>query len=445
MSREACVERIIASVRDVFEDLYAKSREWPEGHWLYAGEQEVRRCALAIGCEMLQVLLDHRGPGHKGHRIEKPDGGTCEFKQYRRRTVRTLLGEVTVRRAVYQGANGSVAPLDDELGLRSRYSEGVEEALAFTAGQLTYEETVGVLEKTLGIPISVTKVQETATAWGEAAAAERSERLPDSGHGGRVAVGVDGAMVRTATRRRKRKDSREQDFQEVWREAKLGVAYGFDAHGQSRREKHYVGTLEGKDEFARTLWQLIEADGVDKAPTVVWLGDGAPWVWSLKDELLPDAEAVLDFHHAREHLEAVSRAVWPAAPARAKRWVHKQAQRLLQGKEALVRRELRRLSKQWGPPPDDASGDDPRKVLATNVGYFENNAHRMRYETYRRAGYPISSGVIESGCGHVVAQRMKITSRMSWNERRAEAILQLRCLIRSGQWDAFWPCCSYAA
>ena len=59
--------------------------------------------------------------------------------------------------------------------------------------------------------------------------------------------------------------------------------------------------------------------------------------------------------------------------------------------------------------------------------------------------YPVGSGVVESACGHVVAQRMKITSRMSWHARRAEAMLQLRCLIRSGQWDTFWPCCALAA
>ncbi len=33
------------------------------------------------------------------------------------------------------------------------------------------------------------------------------------------------------------------------------------------------------------------------------------------------------------------------------------------------------------------------------------------------------SGVVESACGHVVAQRMEITSRMSWHARRAEAML----------------------
>ena len=77
-------------------------------------------------------------------------------------------------------------------------------------------------------------------------------------------------------------------------------------------------------------------------------------------------------------------------------------------------------------------------MLADNLRYFENNASRMRYDVYQRRGYPIGSGVVESGCKHVIAQRMKITASMSWSRRRAEAVLQLRSLVRSGQWDAFW-------
>ena len=263
-------------------------------------------------------------------------------------------------------------------------------------------------------------------------------------HGMRL-MALDAGKVRTAERRRKRKGSRKQHFTEHWTDAKLGAVYRFDRRGRGQSETRYVGSVLGKDAFGQALWTQIAASGADRPKHVVWLGDGAEWIWSLKREHLPHAVEVLDFYHARDHLHTVAGALWSQKRDRRQRWVKTQETRLFAGQVSRVLRELRRHARSLGPPPDGTPDDDPRKVLADNVRYCENNASRMRYDAYRRHGYPIGSGVVESGCKHVIAQRMKITSRMSWHARRAEAMLQLRCLIRSGQWDTFWPCCALAA
>ena len=96
------------------------------------------------------------------------------------------------------------------------------------------------------------------------------------------------------------------------------------------------------------------------------------------------------------------------------------------------------MSRAAGTPPRSCPPEDRRRVLADTVRYFEHNAHRMAYDRYRQKGYPIGSGVVESACGHVIAQRMKITTTMSWNQTQADAILHLRCLVKSKQWDRFW-------
>ncbi len=62
----------------------------------------------------------------------------------------------------------------------------------------------------------------------------------------------------------------------------------------------------------------------------------------------------------------------------------------------------------------------------------------MHYDEYRTKGYPIGSGVIESACRHIVGLRMKRTATMAWSEQNAEAMVQLRCLSASNNWDAFW-------
>ena len=441
MTQADCVDRIMTHVRAVVEGLFEESRAWRDGHWLYDAEQATREAMIEAGRRVLQDLLHRRGPGHVGQWHTDASGERRKFKEYDTRSVQTLLGPVSVRRASYHSPSatpGTEHPLDAELGLRGRFSEGVEEVAAFNASQLTYEETAAVLEKALGVRLSQTAVQSIAARWGEELAARRAERTPQERGVARMAVAVDAAKVRTAERRRKRKGSRKQHFTEHWTDAKLGVVYGFDRRGRSQSDKRYVASLLSKEPFGQALWTQIAASGADRAKHVVWLGDGAEWIWSLKREHLPHAVEVLDFYHARDHLHTVARALSSRDTSRRHRWVKTQEQRLLTGRVAHVLRELRRHARLLGPPPDDVTDDDPRKVVANNVRYFEHNAERMRYDEYRRNGYPIGSGVVESGCKHVIAQRMKITASMSWTRRRAEAVLQLRSLVRSGQWDAFW-------
>jgi hypothetical protein len=87
--------------------------------------------------------------------------------------------------------------------------------------------------------------------------------------------------------------------------------------------------------------------------------------------------------------------------------------------------------------PEGANDLDLRVVLRRNVGYFEDNASRMRCPEYRAGGIPMGSGVVESACRHAVASRLKGPG-MRWDEPGAEAILRLRTPELSGRWDRFW-------
>ena len=441
MNRQACVAHITARFESVVQELLAESSSWAAGHWLYAAEHSTRDRMMAVGRLVLEILIAGQGTGHGGQCHRDALGQERRFKEYRRKRVQTLLGSVSIERASYHSMEAeptTVCPLDARLGLRQGRSEGMEELLAFTGGQLTYEESSQLLSRTLGVRLSDNTVQRTVAHWGQVVEAERADRLPRQAPAPRMAVAVDGAKLRTAERRRKRRGSRKQHFSEHWAEAKLGVVYAFDRRGKAAATKHYTTSLNGKVSFGQALWDQIAASGADRAEQVVWLGDGAAWVWSLRDEHLPHAVAVLDFYHARDHLHTVARALYGGDPRRRRRWVTCQEKRLLTGHVDRVVRELKRCARSLGPPPKDVPDDDPRKVLADNVRYFETNASRMQYDEYRARGYPIGSGVVESGCKHVIAQRMKITASMSWRAPQAEAVLQLRCLIRSGQWDAFW-------
>ena len=69
-------------------------------------------------------------------------------------------------------------------------------------------------------------------------------------------------------------------------------------------------------------------------------------------------------------------------------------------------------------------------------GYLENNAHRMRYDAYLAAGYPIASGVIEGACRHFIKDRME-RSGMRWTIESAQAMRDMRSTYLNGDWDDF--------
>src|SRR5262249_2559634 len=80
-----------------------------------------------------------------------------------------------------------------------------------------------------------------------------------------------------------------------------------------------------------------------------------------------------------------------------------------------------------------------RQVHADEVGYFENQVHRMDYPHYVAKGWQIGSGPVESACKRVIGQRLE-GAGMRWGEGGANAVSHLRALFLSetGQWAAFW-------
>jgi hypothetical protein len=77
-----------------------------------------------------------------------------------------------------------------------------------------------------------------------------------------------------------------------------------------------------------------------------------------------------------------------------------------------------------------------RKVLNTTIGYYRRNLPYMHYDRYLDRGWPISSGVVEGACGHLVKDRME-QSGMRWTRLGAQAILELRAARVNDDWDAY--------
>jgi hypothetical protein len=65
---------------------------------------------------------------------------------------------------------------------------------------------------------------------------------------------------------------------------------------------------------------------------------------------------------------------------------------------------------------------DPAFVVAR---YYDKNRSRMNYPSYRRQGYQIGSGTIESAAKQIGLLRMKIAGA-TWNENGARLVANAR-------------------
>ena len=106
------------------------------------------------------------------------------------------------------------------------------------------------------------------------------------------------------------------------------------------------------------------------------------------------------------------------------RWAEKRRIELDDGKVEKVIESIKQLA---------PFTDEQREVCKREIGYYENNKHRMRYDQYRREGLFVGSGVIEAGCRTLIGQRLKL-SGIHWSLRGANSIIALRCCISRHLW-----------
>ena len=172
---------------------------------------------------------------------------------------------------------------------------------------------------------------------------------------------------------------------------------------------------------------MLWATGIQRealrAKELVFLGDAAEWIWNLVHEHFPHAVQIVDWFHATEHLETVAKVAFEEENDR-KAWLKDIRQSLWEGRVTVVIQSCEALAKQ-------GRGADESRKAAT---YFTNNAVRMDYAAYRKAGYQIGSGTVESACKQLGIQRMKVPGA-TWDMQGARLTAKARAAVLSEQWD----------
>ena len=302
--------------------------------------------------------------------------------------------------------------------------------LSVYAGHLdVYEKGAEILQKFLRIASHATTVYRITRELGTAIeeplySGTRQTAVPTQ----EIVYGmIDGSMIFTDNQ---------------WREVKLGRLFAassiaeasretsqLETSQQSRRgrsiaDSEYAAYLGGHEEFTRRF-DLLAHQHKDRGDDLVFINDGAAWIWAWITQNYPEATQILDFYHAAEYLGSFARACFDS-PEQSAEWLAQQKARLLAGGFDRVVSAITQQACNAVP----AVAEEATRVL----GYFRTHRDRMRYDEYIKRGLIIGSGAIESAHRTLVQARMKLSGQR-WTNDGAADMLNLRVASLSNRWE----------
>ena len=190
-------------------------------------------------------------------------------------------------------------------------------------------------------------------------------------------------------------------------------------------EKVVVAWQGEPTELGRRLhWEALRR-GLGRAKWILGVGDGSPWIWNVSADGWVDAEQVLDFYHASEHVWELGRTLY--GEDQAKEWVESRLHELRHGQEETFLARIAQLKVPRG---------KKAKAVREQKNYFANQAERMNYDEIAKRGWPIGSGAVESACsGH--QNRFKRRGQF-WTPKGLGNLAALKQARENKHWDELW-------
>ena len=321
-------------------------------------------------------------------------------------------------------------PLDEALELLPGVlTPHGHECLVRLGRWMPFEQAAEMLDDFLGIKVSRSMSQRYTEAAGEAyehmqdEEAERLEKEAPVAEAGadKMQVSVDGAMVPL--------------LHGVWAEVKTLVVGEVQPPVEERGErvvhtKHlsYFSRQTNAAEFQRLALVEMHRRGVENAKAVAAVMDGAEWEQGFIDYHCPHAVRILDFAHAAEHINHIGEALFGENTSESQAWLQERLHRLKHTGPDNLLEEFRTLQQQF----------PHLQTIADNLAYLEKRKEQIQYPQFQAHGWPIGSGIVESGNKLVVEARLK-GSGMHWAATHVNPMLALRNIICSDRWKEEWP------
>ena len=411
---------------------------------------------------LLDVVVGSDGKTRSHHRAETSRG------------LMTVFGPVRSRGRTYEGRQmTALRPADAVLNLpREKYSHGLQKRLSVEVSKGSFDDAIERIDTTTGGHVPKRQAEDIARRAAvdfETFYETREGHVP-SDEASILVTTFDGKGVvirhedlREATRKKaeqaKRKLNRrlspgEKEHRK--RMACVAAVYGIAPHVRTPEEllgeaKPAIVTRkprrpkpEGKRVWAslRTPPEGViaaafsEAEARDPGHKLDWVtlvdGNENPILLAQAFAQLSGhpVTIVVDFIHVSEYLWKAALALNEGSTPQAEVWMQARLLRVLRGEASQVAAGMRRSATKRNLPPEK------RKAVDTCANYLLKYKDFLRYNEYLAAGFPVATGLIEGACRHLVKDRMDVPGE--WSLEGAEAVLRLRALRCSGDFDDYW-------
>jgi hypothetical protein len=409
----------------------------PEGCSLTDIERLIKATLRVVGQEVVKQIVEKQNATYPEPTSSCTCGGEARRLRKRKAKLRTIFGETNIKRDYYLCATCHEGhyPLDNQLGLRpNAMSAELSRLAGLTGVQLPFASAASLLEKLIGVSLSDHSTAKATQEIGKQVVVHETRQkeqatdeayLLEQKRVGKRPRRLYGAMDATKVHIR-HQDGNKPGWRDLkiisWFEARGQPPSSVDGDWRIEAEKiSYHTDIAPAHQFGELLWSSGVSRHAQQAQELIFLADGAEWIWNLVNEHFPRATQILDWFHASEHLMPVAEAAF-SDPEQRQAWITKHKKVMWEGDiETLVS------------ACDTLHETCPHDSIRKAANYFETHKERMRYADFREQGYQIGSGTIESAAKQIGMMRLKVPGAI-WNEENACLVAKARAAYLSDEW-----------
>ena len=482
-------EKMLCQLDEIFSELKNYIDKSVGNQEIHEVEKTVFRKLQQLGQSMLQLFISESGTGYEaGNPPLCAEGEAMKYKGAVESPYYSIFGELKIRRAGYASSKGDyLYPLDAKLNLpASKYSYLLQKWIEAWITESDFRTTVERFNELFDFSFFPQMPQRLAGTISQQVDPfyNQVEAPREETEGSHLAISADSKGVRLLRSERSNSQTEQElpkarlgkgEKRGIKKDAVVTADFSFIPHPrtpeevlkallnqysakerqeaqfklQKRRQqglakpraplnKHVRATLDGKAlAFSYLCNRLIKRDP-NREKKLIALLDGDPYLEDMLIKQLKDHNChdrldalILDIIHLSEYIWDVATALHGEKNPQRFVWVEDKLLAILNSKVGRVIGGLKQtLTK-------NKLAKAQKNALNITITYLENHRHMMDYATYLEKGYPIATGLIEGTCGSLVKDRME-QSGMRWSLCGAQAVLNLRAVMKNDDWHNFW-------
>lgn len=412
-----------------------------EGEGIREVETRMREFLREVGVQALGKYLEQQDEQLQEQEVICTCGEAMTYQCTRPATIVSVFGRVGYRRGYYlcEECQARQSPLDGRIGIEAgQVTAGLAELLALAGVEIAFEEATRWLEHYLLFRVSDNTLRKETERFGELQEVQETEwkeksqeeawlqqRQRELGkQPGRLYGSLDGVMAPLIGEWRELKNI-------AWYRVEQVRSYQKRRHHASRvgeqtdlqaQDITYHCDFKTGEEFGDLFWASACQRQADLYQELVFVCDGATWIWKLIERHFPHAVQIVDWYHASAYLAPIAEAAFQPGTEQYHVWLENARSLLWDGQIDKLLLACQQLSSRA-----------PTAVHKA-VTYFTHNQKRMDYARFRQQGYFIGSGTVESGGKQISTLRLK-RAGARWTARGALLTAKARAAWLSGGWE----------